>query len=329
MRGLSCWIITDGKAGNDVQAKGVADALGLDYEIRHVTPTGVQKLLAPRGGPARHERFGQTGSRFGPPWPDVAIAVGRASIPYIRAIGRAAGPATYRIVLLDPHIGAGCADVIWVPEHDRRRGPNVITTLTAPHSFTTEKISRIRSVMPPEIKVLSSPRIALLLGGRTRAYRYGDDDHKRFVRSLRALSRIDGSLMITPSRRTHGELWRSVLEATSEAERLVYDGDGPNPYGAFLCHADAIVVTADSINMCGEAVATGRPVYVFEPAGSSRKFRRFHEALRHHGATRVLPDQLDKLESWTYKPLHSAQDIARQIEQRWVRRQSELSQKQA
>ena len=47
---------------------------------------------------------------------------------------------------------------------------------------------------------------------------------------------------------------------------------------------------ADSVNMTGEACATGRPVYVFEPGPGSPKFARFHAALRRHGATRSLPE---------------------------------------
>ena len=34
------WVITDGKIGMEVQAKGVADALGLDYEHQAGRPEG-------------------------------------------------------------------------------------------------------------------------------------------------------------------------------------------------------------------------------------------------------------------------------------------------
>src|SRR3990170_6586962 len=41
LAGARGWIITDGKAGMDVQARGVADALGLAYEMKRVGPTGI------------------------------------------------------------------------------------------------------------------------------------------------------------------------------------------------------------------------------------------------------------------------------------------------
>src|SRR5262249_13798355 len=114
LAGLRAWVITDGKAGMDVQARGVADALGLDYEMKHVSPHGVWRVVAPWGLVDPAEKFGADGSRFGPPWPAVAIATGRASIPYIRRLRRLAGLATYTIVLQDPKTGPRTADLIWV-----------------------------------------------------------------------------------------------------------------------------------------------------------------------------------------------------------------------
>ena len=113
---------------------------------------------------------------------------------------------------------------------------------------------------------------------------------------------------------------RTVDAATEGAPRILWDGTGDNPYPSFLAHADMLVVTADSVNMTGEACSTGRPVYVFSPSGGSAKFQRFHEALRAHGATRELPDGFDALETWSYEPLNSAEVIGSEICQRWLQR---------
>ena len=129
----------------DVQARGVADALGVAYERKLVEPTGIYKIMAPWGPVASRERFGEVHGRFGPPWPDIAIATGRASIPYIRALKRKAGFSTYTVVLQDPKSGPSTADLIWVPAHDKRRGANVITTPTAPHSFSARRLAELRA----------------------------------------------------------------------------------------------------------------------------------------------------------------------------------------
>ena len=105
--------------------------------------------------------------------------------------------------------------------------------------------------------------------------------------------------MITPSRRTHQRLIAAVDAATAGAPRILWDGTGDNPYPDFLAHADALIVTADSVNMTGEACATGRPVYVFEPSGRfgqiSPLSRDFEERWERRGRCRdtieALPDR--------------------------------------
>ncbi len=317
LAGLRGWIITDDKAGMQVQARGVAEALGLDYEAREVAPRGFWRFAAPYGPADPRDARGPSGI-LAPPWPDIAIATGRLSIPYVRALRRLAGPATFTVVLQDPKTGAGTADLIWVPEHDRRRGANVITTLTAPHGFSPARLAALAGSEPAWLAALPRPRIAVVLGGKNAVYRFTDADDDRLEASLASFRRLGPSFMVTPSRRTHQRLIRAVTRATEGAPRFIWDGAGENPYPAFLAHADLFIVTGDSVNMTGEPLATGRPVYVFEPSGGSAKFRRFHEALRRYGATRSLPVEAKSLEAWSYRPLDSAAEIAAEIEARFL-----------
>ncbi len=324
LQGRSAWLITDGKRGMDVQAIGVADALGLDYALKHVAPRPPFSWTAPWGPVSPRERLGRPGSLFAPPWPDIAISTGRQSVPYMRALARLAGPRLFRVVLQDPKTGPGIADLIWVPAHDRRRGPNVITTPTAPHSLGPERLAEMRRAVPDAIASLPTPRVAVMLGGPNGVYRFTDQVLRRLATALESLAAHVGSFMITPSRRTPASLLDAADQATRAAPRLLWDGTGENPYPAFLAHADLLIVTADSVNMTGEAAATGRPVYVLEPEGGSAKFARFHEALRSHGATRPLPERITRLDHWTYEPLDSARDIAAEITRRWARRHAML-----
>ncbi|MDX2289317.1 MAG: mitochondrial fission ELM1 family protein [Hyphomicrobiaceae bacterium] len=325
LSGARGWIITDGKAGMVVQATGVAEALGLEFETKQVAPRGLCAIASPWGPVSPTERLGQSGSLFAPPWPDVAIATGRASIPYIRAIKRAAGSRTFTVVLQDPKTGPGTADLIWVPAHDRRRGANVLTTLTAPHSYGAARIAALRASLPEAIRALPRPLVTVVLGGKNGVYKFTDADDDRLQASLASLAGLGASFLITPSRRTHRRLVAATEMATRSAPRILWDGSGENPYPYFLAAADLLVVTADSVNMCGEACATGRPVYVFTPSGGSAKFSRFHEGLAASGATRPLPDRFDQISSWDYRPLDSAREIALEIEARFARRRQMLS----
>src|ERR1700674_1210067 len=130
------WIISDGKTGNDVQTRGVFDALRLEYALKRVAPKGIWAALSPWAPVNPAERFGTPQSQFHPPWPEFAICVGRQTIPYIRRLKQLAGLATYTVILQNPKVTTKTADLFSVLEHDTRRGLNVITTLTAPHSFT-------------------------------------------------------------------------------------------------------------------------------------------------------------------------------------------------
>ncbi len=315
--GRSAWIISDGKPGHEVQCQGVAAALRLEPELKRVKPSGVYRLAAPWGPVASSERFGQSGSTFAPPWPAIAFAAGRTTIPYIRALKRRAGVETFTVILLDPRVGSLAADLIWVPEHDRRRGDNVITTLTSPHSFSAERLARLRADLPADIAALPRPRIAVLIGGPNRDYRYRPGDSIRLAAAISGLGATGASLMMTASRRTPPELFEAALSAAHDVPRIVWSGAGDNPYPSFLAGADAFVVTADSVNMTGEAAATGRPIHVFRPSGAADKFDRFHAGLERYGAARPLQEAGAPLATWSYEPLDSAAKIADEILKRW------------
>jgi mitochondrial fission protein ELM1 len=322
LSGLRAWVITTGAAGMDVQAQGVAEALGLAYEMKRVAPKGIWKFAAPWGPVAPSERFGEPGSQFAPPWPDVAISLGRGSVPYMRALRRRADPELFTLVMQDPKTGLGTADLIWVPEHDRLRGDNVFTTLTAPHGFTAQRLAELRRHVPADIAALPRPRATVVLGGKNAVYKFREEDDQRLGRALASLGQLGASFLVTSSRRTHARLLETADRATRDFPRLLWKGQGANPYGDFLAHADLLVVTADSVNMTGEACATGKPVLVFTPSGGSAKFDRFHAALEARGATRRLPDELTSIPAWSYEPLHSVDDIAREVERRWQARRA-------
>lgn len=322
LAGQRAWLITAGKAGMLTQAKGVADALGVESILKTVTPRFPWSTLAPWGPVSPLERFGRRGAQFAPPWPQLAIAVGRASIPYIRRLRRVAGPACFTVVLQDPRTGPETADLIWVPTHDRLRGPNVVTTLISPHGFSLAYLDTLRRHSAPAIDALPGPRVAVILGGRTRTYEFTEADTERLAGALRSISDLGASLLITASRRSHPALVEAVEVATRGTRRIMWrgEGDGPNPYADFLARADFFVVTADSVNMTGEVCATARPLYVFHPTGGSAKFARYHRALEDLGAARPLPDRLTALTPWTYQPQVSADLIAAEIERRYVAR---------
>ena len=113
--------------------------------------------------------------------------------------------------------------------------------------------------------------------------------------------------MVTASRRTPPALREALIALTARHSGFFWDGTGDNPYLAMLALADAVVATADSANMVGEAAATGAPILLFEPSGGHPKLSAFIAALERHGAVKPFAG---RLEAWPYQPLDSTPVIA-------------------
>jgi mitochondrial fission protein ELM1 len=314
LTGRSAWILDDSRAGHLAITTGVAEALQLDFAIKPVEARAPFRMLAP-WGPADPRLLN---TLLNEPWPAIALGAGRQTVPIIRALKRKSSGRIFTVLCQDPKATLDSADLIWVPSHDRLTGPNVISTLTPPHRFSPERLASLRRNLRPQIARLPAPRIALFLGGPGGGYRWPQSQIERLADCLRAVARQGVSFLITPSRRTPPDLLRAIDALTADSPRLLWTGGAENPYPDFLAHADAFIVTADSVNMVGEASASGRPIYVFHPNGGRAKFRRYHAALEAHGATRPLTDTASILENWHYQPLDASRVVAGEIERRWL-----------
>ncbi|GJD47639.1 hypothetical protein OPKNFCMD_0347 [Methylobacterium crusticola] len=319
--GTTAWILTDGKAGDLAPCRGLAGALGLRPEERRVAPRPPFAWLAPRGPVDPREGPGRAGSPLAPPWPDLAVATGRRAVPYLRALKRLSGGRSFTVFLKDPRTGAGVADLVWVPAHDRLRGPNVLVSLTAPHGLSAARLAAARAAPDPRLSPLPPPRAAVLVGGDSRHGRYTPGDVRRLVAGLDRLAG-EARLMVTASRRTPPALRAALAGLLARRGGFLWDGAGENPYLAMLALADAVVVTADSANMVGEAVAAGAPVLLFEPERTYIRHRPFFAALRLYGAVHAFDGRLEALR---HKPLDSTPAIAEAVAAAYLRHRDALA----
>jgi mitochondrial fission protein ELM1 len=309
LRNLSVWMLTDGKIGDDQNCFGVAAALGVRPDVRRIAPRPPFSWLMPYGPVDPREAPGRAGGPLAGPLPDLLLASGRRSVPYVRAIKPASGGRTFTVILKDPRTRASVADVIWVPEYDRLRGPNVIVTLTSPHPVSPDALAAARKNPDRRLAPLRTPRVAVVIGGNSRHHHYTAADMRRLADQLGQLGRSGASLMITASRRTPPELTEDLRRLGRE-HGFFWDGEGQNPYIPLLALADAIVVTGDSANMVSEAAATGTPLLLFEPSGGRTKLSALIDGLKAHGAVKPF---VGRLEAWPYEPLDSTPVIAKAI----------------
>ena len=310
------WVVTDGKAGDTAICFGLAEALGLVPELRKIAPRPPWSWSTPFGPIDPREAPARPGSPIAPPYPDLVIASGRRAVPYVRRIRAETRGRTFTAFMKDPYTGAGTADIIWVPEHDKLAGPNVIKTLLTPHRVTQARLAAARALPPAALTRLAQPRAAVLVGGNSVNHRFRPADIAGFTARLDRLARAGVSLMGTASRRTPPALRDAVAATIARHGGYLWDGNGDNPFIALLALADTVVVTSDSVGMVGEAAATGRPVLVFEPSGGHPKNTRYLDSLRQRG---VLHEFVGELRGAPYEPLDSTGTVARLIAEGFLR----------
>lgn len=293
------WVLTDDKAGNIAQARGLAEAIGFPYEMKQVETAFPWRCLPPAFWPPGI--LGQTGNAavgIKEPWPDLIISCGRHAVGPALEIKRRARGATKAVHIQHPHVRLSRFDLVIIPEHDRTEGPNVLVTSGSIHGLTKERLDLAAKESTIRFEGFPRPLIAVLIGGPNKAYDLDEATVDDMIGRLKTVARTSGgSLLVTASRRTGERLTEKLRKGLAEIPGEFWDGTAPNPYLAYLGLADAVIVTADSVNMISEACSTGKPVYLIPlklKGNGEGKFARFHKVMMSRGCLHPLTDHLDR-----------------------------------
>ena len=310
----SCWILTDGKIGMINPCRGLAEVLGVAPVSKVIDQRAPWRWLPPAITPATLGIVSASSDELVPPWPDLLIASGRKSVAPARAIKRASRAKTFCVQVQNPGIPPASFDLVVALAHDGLSGENVISTTGSLHGLTDRVLTAARTRFAEHVAHLPRPLLAVLLGGDNAVYRMTEDFSRNLARQLRALMDDHGwGLAITPSRRTPAHARQALAAALDGTDAEIWDETSENPYLGYLAHADAIIVTGDSVNMVCEATATGKPVHVAHLEGGSDKFRRFHQNLEVCGVTRPFNGTI---QTWDYEPLDDTAMVAVEIQRR-------------
>jgi mitochondrial fission protein ELM1 len=318
----TCWCLSDGSAGMENQAVGLAEAMGLTPIVKRVILKMPWRIASPPIIAFTRHAFSKRGDKIEAPWPDVLIASGRRSILPALHVKAQSGGRAFLVQLQDPVSLRSRFDRIVAPAHDGLSGDNVIVTQGSLHRVSPEKLASEGPRWAETFAAIPQPRISVLLGGDNSRYRFGPDEMRVLAEQLKGLAAQGYGLMITGSRRT-GEANIAVLrEVLDGCPAFISDGADDNPYFGLMAHADAFIVTCDSVNMITEACSTGKPVHVARlplKRRPSNKFARFHRNLEESGRIRFFDGQI---QSWTYEPLREMERIAGLIQQAYTDRQT-------
>ncbi|MEP0519969.1 MAG: mitochondrial fission ELM1 family protein [Hyphomicrobiales bacterium] len=324
---MHIWVLTDGKAGDVLPCRGIANKLAAlmmkdrvkaQITERVVNPSKPWVWLMPFGPIDPAEKSTKPNSPLAPDYPDVAIASGRRAVPYLKKLKRMA-PNCVTVFIKDPRTGTGAADIIWVPSHDKLRGHNVLVSDTGPHHIEQGDLNKRRAIPHKDLFPLPEPRLTILLGGPSGQTRYTDTDLAVLRSQVSNLARQAGSVLITTSRRTPDNWLENFSHIIGDKPSLVWTPQSPepNPYIEFLAAGNALVVTGDSHNMIGEALCAGVAVYVFTPQKLAPKLQRFTKRLFAQKLAIPLGEtEGQALELTQQNPIDSSAIIIEQIRKR-------------
>ncbi len=310
---MRVWAITGGRRGNDVLVLGVAKALGVEPQLIHTHLKPPWRWLSPY-------RTAFPGVRrdaaIAPPYPDLVLASGRQAAAHARYIGYRSGGRSFIAFFQKPAIDPRHFDFVWAPYHDRLHGSNVTSTLLSPHLLTQETLRKEAEKWRARALTDCGTRspVAVLVGGPNSAYAFTMDEFERLATHIVTLTEQNIFPMITVSRRSPPAFAAHLRARLAHTPHFFWDNEGENPYAALLGLAEHIIVTADSVNMVGEACTSGAPVQVFELAGGNRKFRTFHGDMKAAGLTRPFAGELDARLS---KPANATPEIAAALQRAW------------
>jgi mitochondrial fission protein ELM1 len=307
---LSSWILSEGYAGMQAQALGLAEAAGLAPELRVLKPRGIWRHLTPALWPAPLRAVEP--AAVAPPLPDLLIACGsKAGVVLAALAGQARRCQAHRVMVQRPPVSPIRFDLVMVTRHDELTGPNVVVTRTALHRVTPARLAEAAALWAPRLAHLPRPLVVVLVGGSNGRFRLDAPVGARLAGALAEMMRRDHvGLALTPSRRTDPAVVRLLGETLRPLGAYVWDMQGENPYFGLLALADAIVATGDSVSMISEAVATAAPVLVAALPGRSRRIGLFTRGLFADGRTRPFRG---RLETWPAEPLNDTPEAAAEM----------------
>lgn len=309
----TCWVITEGIAGTENQCLGLAEALCLEPAVKRIKLNPPWAWLTPYLRIGNSLAISNKGDKIAPPWPDIAICSGRKSIPAALYIKKASKGKTFVIQIQDPRCPPELFDMVIAPSHDPIKGDNVYNILGGLNRINTDKLHHENQKFPPFFKDEGRKKIAILLGGKSKAHHFSNQDIGRLIEQFLGLAK-QYNLMVTASRRTEPQHKEALLEALGNHPHIhFYDGGPENPYFAYLARANIILVSADSVSMISEALTCGKPTYIIEMNGGGKRLDLFHKHIFEQGYARQFRGHVEEFET---PHLNETQRMAKVIEER-------------
>jgi mitochondrial fission protein ELM1 len=253
------WVLLGSRRGDNNQLLALAEGLKVPFETRTLNYRRSARPLMKLAPRSIAHLTSESRRWLQAPWPDLLIGIGRRSVPVSRWICEQSGGRSRMVRLGHPRAPSKSFDlVITTPQYPVGDADNVIRLPLAMNRFASApKPTADENAL---LAGLPRPHFLLSLGGTAPMWQLDLDELRLALGKLLGRARSEqGSLIIVPSPRTPPDALALVREIIGDAPEAALTGPDLR-YAVALADADAHFVTADSVSMISEAIATGCPV---------------------------------------------------------------------
>ncbi len=247
------WLLLGGRKGDNNQLFALAQALGYRVEAKRLRYNALRHLPFLRKGLIILSSRART--LVAPPWPEIVVAVGYASVPVARHIRDSTGGRARLVHVGNPREAIDDFDLqITTPQYARKGRKQLQLDLPIGNPA---KQARPTAEERDWLRRLPRPHRLVAVGGPARHWEL---DHRAIREAIDALRRRSprGSLIVATSPRTRDATRRLLTEVLDGRHEAMVESFPA--FATLLADSDEIHVTADSVSMLSEAILTHKPV---------------------------------------------------------------------
>ena len=304
MSKLKGLLLTEGMHGMISQVEGLAKALDLEFIHERIEINNFWKLLPPKITPVTNFVFqNQLNYKF-----NIVISCGRKSVVPSIYLKNKFKNKIMNIHIQDPKVSLSNFDFVVVPEHDKIKGENVLTSKGAIHYLTIYEIDQNENYLKKRINA-QKKIVSFIIGGPNKYYDYNEKAvDEIFFKIKNNFLQKNYQLIVIPSFRTP----KNIIQKTQsyfDKDQIIIPNVDKKAYLSSLKLADHIVVMCDSTSMISEAAITGKPIYVAQ-IPSAKKNKRFKEFYNLFESLNITKNLDNSVENWNYQRLNETNKIS-------------------
>ncbi|MES2214718.1 MAG: ELM1/GtrOC1 family putative glycosyltransferase [Pseudomonadota bacterium] len=323
------WVLADHRIGTATQAIAIAENLklnsGFSFEIKRLHYNFLAHLPNFLLGATTVHIDKSASSSLTEPLPKIIISAGRraASVALaLKSLGKNLAQDIKIIHIMRPFLDIHKFDLIILPQHDDfKPSPNIFRIIGSIHN-ASDKMKQSSESFKKTYPAIGR-FIALCIGGSTKNYTFSTEDAMQVLAAVVKISRNHGlPVFISFSRRTPPQV-KAIFRDAFDWPHIIYDPldcqsdqTAYNPYYGMLAQCSFLIMTCDSISMCSEATASGRPIYIYCPKKANMpKHKYFVQQLVDLKIARLLEPSTETLEDYNYVPFNESLKVANFIKE--------------